>query len=96
MRKSKVCDTKRAAQDWANQAEYESLNRDEVVGRNTVDQIAALRISEVTPADIADWRDRRLREVMGASVRREMQLMSSVFNIARKEWGWIGAGPACR
>lgn len=122
-RKSKVFDSKRAAQDWANQAEYEGKNRIEVVGRHTVgeafdlyartvspakrgarwetirlekfqrDKLAALRVSEVTAPDIADWRDRRLREVKGASVRREMQLMSSVFNIARKEWKWISDSP---
>ena len=123
VRKSKVCESKRAAQDWANQAEYESRNGIEAVKRHTVgeafdlyartvspakrgarwevirlekfqrDKLSELRVSDVTASDIADWRDRRLREVLGASVRREMQLMSSVFTIARKEWGWISASP---
>ncbi|WP_144055614.1 hypothetical protein [Octadecabacter antarcticus] len=95
VRKSKVCDTKRAAQDWADQAEYEGRNGAEAVNRHTVggafdlyarivspakrdarwevirlekfrwDELAALRVSNVTAADTADWRDRRLHEIMG-------------------------------
>jgi integrase len=33
------------------------------------------------------------RPISGASVRREMALLRSVFEIARKEWGWLRANP---
>ena len=55
--------------------------------------IAAKMIGDVTAKDLADWRDARLKDVKGASVRREMQLMSGVFTIARKEWQWISVSP---
>lgn len=123
VRESRVFDTKRAAQDWANQREYEILNAGPPGKRKTVAELfdryarevsskkrgarweiirlerfkgydlAALTVSKVTAADVASWRDQRLTEVKGASVRREMQLMSSAFNLARKEWGWMRSNP---
>jgi len=57
------------------------------------DKIAAISVTALTPADFADWRDRRLKEVAPASVAREMQLMSSVLSTARREWGMIAVNP---
>lgn len=57
------------------------------------DRIAQKRLSDLKPADFADWRDRRGREVAPASVVREMQLIPSALNVARKEWGLIKANP---
>jgi len=57
------------------------------------DPISAIRMSDLRPRHFADWRDKRLREVAPASVIREMQLMSSVLNRARKEWGAISVNP---
>ena len=56
---------------------------------------AGKRLSRVVQADIATWRDARLLAVSGASVAREMNLLSTVLETARREWGWIGANP-CR
>lgn len=39
------------------------------------------------------WRDRRLREVSAASVRREFNLLRSVFEVARREWRWVSVNP---
>lgn len=47
--------------------------------------LAALRSS-----DFAQWRDKRLRTVKPATVRREVGLIRNLFNIARKEWGYDG------
>jgi integrase len=55
--------------------------------------ISNVKMKDVRASDFAKWRDARLLEVKGASVRREMQLMSAVVNVARKEWGWINANP---
>lgn len=50
-------------------------------------------ITAVTRSTIADWRDERLKSVSGASVRRDMNLLSSVFNKAMYEWEWITENP---
>lgn len=57
------------------------------------DDIAKIALADLTPAHFAAWRDKRLREVAPASVTRELQLMSSALNVARKEWGIIPANP---
>ena len=57
------------------------------------DQIAAIKVADLQPSDLADWRDRRLGEVAPASVHREMALMGSVLSTARKEWGLIDRNP---
>ncbi len=36
---------------------------------------------------LSEWRDRRLQEVSGSSVNRELNLLSHVINTARREWG---------
>lgn len=57
------------------------------------DPIAAIRLSDLGPADFSAWRDQRLKEVAPASVIREMQLMSSALNVARRDWGMIEVNP---
>lgn len=36
---------------------------------------------------LAEWRDKRLKEISGSSVNRELNLLSHAINVARKEWG---------
>lgn len=55
--------------------------------------LGAVRMSDLDETHIAAWRDARLREVAAGSVSREMNLLSHVFNVARKEWKWINASP---
>lgn len=57
------------------------------------DDIAKINLANLTPSVFAAWRDRRLTEVAPASVIRELQLMSSALNTARREWGMIHANP---
>ena len=57
------------------------------------DPLASKVIASITGKDIAEWRDARLKEIAPASVRREMELMSAVFSVARTEWGLIDASP---
>jgi len=63
------------------------------IGRLIGDRIAQLAIENLQPADLADWRDRRLGEVSPASVNREMVLLSGVLSVARREWGLIDHNP---
>ncbi len=58
------------------------------------DPLAAVALAALTPADIAAWRERRARAVSGASVRREMVLLTAAPEAARREWGWIRTNPA--
>lgn len=50
-------------------------------------------IDQVTPQDLADWRDDRLGVVAPSSVRRDFNLLNSVFELARREWRWIRDNP---
>ena len=50
-------------------------------------------IHKVLPQDIASWRDERLQSVAGSTIRREANLISSVFTLAIKEWRWCKDNP---
>lgn len=55
---------------------------------------AGLLIRDVTPDHLAKYRDARLQAGLAtASVRRDMALISAVFEVARLEWGWIDRNP---
>lgn len=51
------------------------------------------RLAEVSTADLVLWRDARLKRVTRGTVLREITLLGHVFEIARREWGWIAANP---
>lgn len=57
------------------------------------DPIALVRLPALRPIHLAEWRERRLTQVSGASVRREMNLLQSVFKSCRKDWGWLDSDP---
>jgi integrase len=52
-------------------------------------------MADITAADIALFRDSRSKAVGPSSVLRELTVLSSVFEAARREWGWIQGNP-CR
>lgn len=45
-------------------------------------------ISEVTTADLAEWRDARLKLVTPGTVKREATHLRAVWALAAREWGW--------
>jgi hypothetical protein len=47
----------------------------------------ARKLADVTPDDLGAWRDARLGQVRPGSVLREMTLLGSVLESARREWG---------
>lgn len=57
------------------------------------DKLADVRLPALRPIHLAEWRERRLAAVSGASVRREMNLLQSVFKACRKDWGWLATDP---
>jgi len=46
------------------------------------------RVPELTSQDLRDWRDGRLKQVQPQSVDRDMNLISSIFSHAMKEWDY--------
>lgn len=56
-------------------------------------KLADKRLALIVGADIAAWRDDRLRAVAPASVLRDMKLMRSVFESCRRDFGWLHANP---
>lgn len=55
--------------------------------------LADYKVGSITSADLAIWRDDRLKEVKPVSVLREMALIGCVLEIARREWGIITVNP---
>ncbi len=44
-------------------------------------------VASIRGIDMARYRDERLKEVSGPSVRRELSILSQLFEVSRKEWG---------
>lgn len=55
--------------------------------------LGPIRMRDIDTPHIAAWRDERLKSVQGSTVQREMNLLSNVFAVARKEWKWIKNSP---
>lgn len=51
------------------------------------DPIARVKVAGLSGKLMAEWRDKRLKEVSGSTVNRDLNLISHVINVARKEWG---------
>lgn len=51
------------------------------------------KLAEIAPADLAAWRDARLKVNARGSVLRDMTLLSAVLEVARADWGWLQANP---
>lgn len=68
---------------------WESLR----IGLLLRDELAKVCMSDLNASHIAAWRDRRLRSVSPASVRREWTILSHACAIAVKEWCWLPENP---
>lgn len=58
-----------------------------------MDAFFKLPAGTITEEHVAGWRDRRLKSVGPATVLREMNLLASVFELARIEWKWVRVNP---
>ncbi|MDT4841453.1 Phage integrase family protein [compost metagenome] len=81
--KSEVSPTK-AGQRW------EEIRLDKLISDL---EFVGDQLGRITGDQVGAWRDRRLKEVAAPSVRREMTLLSSVFEQARREWKWCSSNP---
>lgn len=50
-------------------------------------------LADLTPADIAGWRDERAKVVKASTIRRELTGLRSVLEVARRELKWITVNP---
>lgn len=51
------------------------------------DPIAKFKVAGLSGKLMAEWRDQRLKKVSGSTTNRDLNLISHVINVARKEWG---------
>lgn len=51
------------------------------------DSIAQHKAASLSGRALAEYRDRRLKQVSGSTVNRELNVISHVITVARKEWG---------
>jgi integrase len=67
------------------------------IGRMTIDGVALqdMKLVDVTSDILGKWRDARIKvdQVKGATVNRDLTLISHVFAVAAKEWKWIATSP---
>lgn len=54
---------------------------------------AQVYLADLRPQHLALWRDARLKQVSRGSVLRDMVLLSHVFEVARRDWGWLSVNP---
>lgn len=57
------------------------------------DPIAKVNLRALDSTNVAEWRDRRLKQVSAASVLREWNILSPACKTAIKEWRWLQANP---
>lgn len=57
------------------------------------DEIAKVRLPALSTVHFAAWRDRRLKSVSAASVRRECNLLNHALVVAVREWQWLKENP---
>lgn len=59
----------------------------------TPDPLSQVRLPDLRPSHIAEWRDRRMQEVKPSTVLREWATLSAAFSVAVREWGWLPENP---
>jgi integrase len=63
------------------------------ISRVLRDELAEVALDRLTSADVAAWRDRRLKFVSAASVRREWTVLSHACTVAIRDWRWLRDNP---
>lgn len=81
-----------AADRWAA---VRTLTRSDETRKRTIGKQAWAQgpLQALTPEALSTWRDARLQSVAPATVAREMTMIRSVIEYARRDLGWIAANP---
>ena len=56
-------------------------------------ELADIPLAKLDKMYITEWRNARLEEVKGSSVRRDMNLLRTILETARRDWGWLLVNP---
>ena len=88
---AEVSTTKNGAA-W-EQRRLKACERFEIMIEGRVRKFADIKLHEFSTTHYAALRDARRKSVSDSTVNREMNLLSHVFAIARKEWRWIKESP---
>jgi len=56
-------------------------------------QLATMVISDIRTPHMLEWRKARAKVVTEATIRRDKNLLSNVFTVARDQWHWCGESP---
>lgn len=59
-----------------------------MISRWQAQKLSGMSMAALKSMDVAAWRDARLKQVSGSSVHRELCLLSHLFTIAIKDWGF--------
>lgn len=63
------------------------------LGKLGRDDISLVPLLELATHDFELWRDRSLVTLKSSSVNRELNIINSVIEVARKKWKWIDVNP---
>jgi len=55
--------------------------------------LALIPLTELTTQDLERWCEDSLKTLKGSSVNRELNIISSVLEMARKKWQWMAVNP---
>lgn len=56
-------------------------------------KLGEYKLVDLTPEILGKWRDMRLKTIKGSTFNRDMNLLSNIFTVARKEWRWVADSP---
>lgn len=78
-------------------ARWEQIRIDAMIGgkdkAGMMADLLQLQMVDLTTAQLAEWRDGRLRQVKASTVNRELNLISGILETARREWKWLHENP---
>lgn len=79
-------------------AHWEEIRLNKLAGKSKDGKGACgfrgMQLADLRTSDIARWRDAALKSGLApSSVRREMNLVRSVLERCRREWGWLRSNP---
>lgn len=70
-----------------------STHRREIYQARSLVFFNGKKLGEITPADTAAYRDARAKVVGPAMVRKDLNILSHLFNVAKKEWALVVSNP---
>ena len=59
-----------------------------MISRWQSQKLSSQSMASLKSMDVANWRDARLKHVSGSTVHRELCLLSHLFTVAQKDWGF--------